>query len=43
MRNRIIGSELFDADRQTDGHTDGRRDITMQIVVFVTLRTHLKL
>lgn len=26
MRNRVIGSELFDADRQTNGHTDERTE-----------------
>ena len=34
MKIRLVGAELFHADRRTDGRTDGRTDMMILIVVF---------
>jgi len=43
MNIRPVGVELFRAEGWTDRQANGRIDMTKQIVVFVNLRSRLKM
>jgi hypothetical protein len=39
MKIRPVGAKLFHADRQTDGRTDGQKDMTKLMSLFAFMRT----
>jgi hypothetical protein len=42
MKIRPVGAELFHADRQTEGRTDGQTDVMKLIVAFRNFANALK-